>query len=488
MIVEDSPSTSNAKNRRRSDGVDRDLDNTPDRIVERLDEFVIAQDDAKKAMAIALRSRWRQQQLADDIRSEVTPMNILMVGPTGTGKTEIARRLATMSGAPMAKVVATKFTEVGIHGTDAESMVSDLARQSLFLSTEQARAASESRSRAKAEAAVVKALRNVSEWDTGRYSDAELKQMLRRGDLDRIEISVDVPRNDNKGKKANLGNIFPDGAQMPPQLENMMKQAQQMMDQINTREQQRPRQSEKQKRTCTVEEALEQLTEQEMANSVDEDAVQREARVNAETKGIIFIDEIDKLAEEHSARSYNKGEGVQKELLALVEGTSVNTSIGPIKTDNVLFVCAGAFHKSKVSDLLPELQGRLPVRVNLAALTEKDLLRILQEPKHNLVEQTVAMMETEGLALHFTPCAIEEIASSAARMNEFVENIGARRLRTILAAVTNDISFSAPRMVMDDADVRENGFTIDKAYVKEKLKEYEVSSGTSTDDMSRYII
>ena len=399
---------------------------SPREIVSELDRFIIGQTEAKRAVAVALRNRWRRQQLTDDLKEEVVPKNILMMGPTGVGKTEIARRLAKLAQAPFIKLEATKFTEVGYVGRDVDSIIRDLMDTAIHETRERLRKQVVAKASILAEERVLNAL-------VGESSSADTRQkfrkMLREGQLDEKEIEIDVVENNSGGMPTFEIPGMP-GAQMGMlNINEMMGKA--------FGQQARPKK-------MTVAESFDVLNKEESDKLLDEDIITKEAKNNVENNGIVFIDEFDKI----TARSDSRGgdvsrEGVQRDLLPLIEGTTVATKHGLIKTDHVLFIASGAFHLAKPSDLLPELQGRLPIRVELTALTENDFIKILTEPEASLIKQYVALMDTEGLKLSFNDSAIQEIAKLSAEINSVVENIGARRLHTVMEKLLEEISFSA---------------------------------------------
>ncbi|MBX9805389.1 MAG: ATP-dependent protease ATPase subunit HslU [Alphaproteobacteria bacterium] len=416
---------------------------TPREIASELDRFIVGQDDAKRAVAIALRNRWRRQQLPLELREEVLPKNILMIGPTGVGKTEIARRLAKLAQAPFIKVEATKFTEIGYVGRDVEQIIRDLIEIAIQMTRERLREEVKVKAETHAEERVLDALVGASASPETRQ---KFRHLLHDGELDEKEIELQVA--DTSGMSMPTFDVpgMP-GAQM-----GMMN----LGDMFGKAFGQRTK-----ARKMTVAEAYTVLIQEESDKLLDMDKVVREATEMVEQNGIVFIDEIDKIC----ARSDHHGadvsrEGVQRDLLPLIEGTSVSTKHGTIKTDHILFITSGAFHLAKPSDLLPELQGRLPIRVELKALTKDDFVRILTEPEANLIRQSKAMMETESVTLNFTDDAIQEIATLAAEVNQSVENIGARRLHTILEKLMEDISFKASEMAgetitITDKDVRD---------------------------------
>ncbi len=414
---------------------------SPREIVSELDRFIVGQKDAKRAVAIALRNRWRRQQLDDDLREEVLPKNILMIGPTGVGKTEIARRLARLAQAPFIKVEATKFTEVGYVGRDVEQIVRDLMEVALSETRERMRKDVVARAKLAAEERVIDALvgENASEDTRSKF-----RKLLREGALDDREVDIEV--QDAGGGLPTFDIPGMPGAQMGMlNLNDMLGKA---FGERTT------------SRKMTVADTHDILVAEESDKLLDEDKVMREATRSVEENGIVFLDEVDKIcaaSERHGADVSR--EGVQRDLLPLIEGTTVATKHGPVKTDHILFIASGAFHLAKPSDLLPELQGRLPIRVELKALDVDDLKAILTEPEASLIRQYIALMKTEDLTLEFTPEAIEEIAAVAAEVNRSVENIGARRLQTVLEKLLDEISFTATdrageTVVIDVEDVR----------------------------------
>ncbi len=435
---------------------------SPREIVSELDRYIVGQNDAKRAVAIALRNRWRRQQLPEGLREEVMPKNILMIGPTGCGKTEIARRLAKLANAPFLKVEATKFTEVGYVGRDVDSIIRDLVEVSIVQLREQSRRDVQARAELAAEERLVTAL--VGE-NAGGETRLKFRRMLREGQLETREVEVQV--EDTGGMPLGMMDIpgLPGGAQMG----NMQEMLGKMFGKGA-----RPRK-------MTVADARVALLRDEADKLLDAEALTRGAIANAENNGIVFLDEIDKVARSSDGPGGTRGgdvsrEGVQRDLLPLIEGTTVNTKHGPVKTDHILFVASGAFHQAKPSDLLPELQGRLPIRVELAALTRDDLRRILTEPEHSLIKQYVALMRTEGMALDFTPDAVDAVADLATDINAKVENIGARRLATVLERLLEEISFTA-------SDRGGEEVRVDGAYVREKVGPLAGSA-----DLSRYIL
>ena len=399
---------------------------SPREIVSELDRFIIGQVDAKRAVAVALRNRWRRQQLSDDLREEVLPKNILMIGPTGVGKTEIARRLARLAQAPFLKVEATKFTEVGYVGRDVESIVRDLVEIAIHETRETQRKAVQAKAEIHAEERVLDAL--VGD-NAGQDTRQKFRKMLREGNLSDKEVEVEVSETSNTGMPTFDIPGMP-GAQMGMiNLNDMLGKA---------------FGQQKALKRMSVPDSYEILMAEESDKLLDEDLVVRDALETVENNGIVFIDEFDKI----TVRSERVGgdvsrEGVQRDLLPLIEGTTVATKYGPVKTDHILFIASGAFHLAKPSDLLPELQGRLPIRVELQALTEEDFVRILTEPEASLIKQYIALMATEDFTLDFTEEAINQLAKLAAEINGTVENIGARRLHTVMEKLLEEISFSA---------------------------------------------
>jgi ATP-dependent HslUV protease ATP-binding subunit HslU len=434
---------------------------SPREIVSELDRHIVGQNEAKRAVAIALRNRWRRQQLPNGLREEVVPKNILMIGPTGCGKTEIARRLAKLANAPFLKVEATKFTEVGYVGRDVESIVRDLVEASITQTRDTARKNVQAKAELAAEERLVSAL--VGEGASGE-TKMKFRRMLREGQLESREIEVQVA---DAGGGMPIGMIDLPGAQ-GIQMQNMQEMLGKMFG------------GRTKPRKMTVAEARIALTRDEADKLLDNEQLTREAVANAENNGIVFVDEIDKVCARTGEGGFRGGdvsrEGVQRDLLPLIEGTTVTTKHGPVKTDHILFIASGAFHMAKPSDLLPELQGRLPIRVELKALTQEDFRRILTEPEHSLTRQYVALMGTEGVALEITPDAVEALAELAAEINATVENIGARRLATVMERLLDEISFSA-------SDRGGETIRVDGAMVRDRVAPLAASA-----DLSRFIL
>ncbi len=428
---------------------------TPKAIVAALDDHIIGQKDAKRAVAVALRNRWRRQRLGPELRDEVTPKNILMIGPTGCGKTEISRRLAKLAEAPFIKIEATKFTEVGYVGRDVDQIARDLAEEAIRLEKERRREAV----REAASKAAMDRLLNALVGDNASEATREaFRQRIVDNSMNDTEVEIEV--REQPGQQMDIPGM-PGGVGMID-LSDMLGKA---MGKSNLK-----------RRKLKVPDAWDRLVDEEADKRMDQDDVNRVALENAETNGIVFLDEIDKIAVSDVRGGSVSREGVQRDLLPLIEGTTVATKYGPMKTDHVLFIASGAFHVSKPSDMLPELQGRLPIRVELRALTEEDFVRILKETRANLVEQYQALIGTEDVTLDFTEDAITEVAKLAARVNETVENIGARRLQTVMERLLEDISFEAE-------EHKGETITIDAAYVRERL---ETLAGDT--DLSKYIL
>ena len=418
---------------------------TPREIVSELDRFIVGQDSAKKAVAIALRNRWRRQQVKGSLKDEILPKNILMIGPTGVGKTEIARRLAKLADAPFIKVEATKFTEVGYVGRDVEQIIRDLLEISININKENLKKEVNAKAELNAEKRVIEAL--VGSSSTNQTKE-KFKKMLRNGELDNQDIEIEIsPKSQSPLKSMDIPGM-PGGMMGMINLGDLLGKGF-----GNTKE----------KRKLSVKESYEILLDEESEKLIDNDSLIKRAIKNVEDDGIVFIDEIDKICGKNSGSSAEVSrEGVQRDLLPLIEGSTVSTKYGSLKTDHILFIASGAFHLAKPSDLLPELQGRLPNRVELSPLIRDDFIRILKEPENNLLKQYIELISSEGVKLVFKEDAIAEIAEIAAKVNEEIENIGARRLHTILEKVLEEISFSA-----SDKNIKE--ISIDKSYVKKQI-------------------
>jgi ATP-dependent HslUV protease ATP-binding subunit HslU len=448
-----------------------DITMTPKEIVSELDKYIIGQDEAKRAVAIALRNRWRRLQVNEELRKEITPKNILMIGPTGVGKTEISRRLANLAGAPFIKVEATKFTEVGYVGRDVESIIRDLADIAIKMTREKAMAKVKSQALEAAEERVLDVLipsgrgefagQPKDEKPESQDKDSATRQLfrkrLREGELDEKEIEVET----------SAGGI---GMEImgPPGMEEMVGQLQNMVESVAS--------NRTKTRRMKVKDALKQLQEDEAAKLINDDEIKTQAVESVEQNGIVFLDEIDKIVRRPEHGGDVSREGVQRDLLPLVEGSTVFTKYGMIKTDHILFIASGAFHLAKPSDLVPELQGRFPIRVELNALKKEEFIRILTEPSASLTEQYIALMNTEGLQLEFSEEGIHRIAEIAQQVNDKAENIGARRLHTILERLLEKISFEA-------SDLSGEATTIDAKYVDEQLAKL-----AEDEDLSRSIL
>ena len=431
---------------------------SPREIVSELDRYIVGQNDAKRAVAIALRNRWRRQQLTGDLREEVLPKNILMIGPTGVGKTEIARRLAKLAGAPFLKVEATKFTEVGYVGRDVESIIRDLVEVGIALVKDVKRKEVRAKAEKAAEERVLDALVGNAAAPATRES---FRRKLRAGELNDRDIEIQVSET---GSALPMLDMSGGGGMTTINLSEMLGKA--LGGRTKTRR-------------INVKDSFDVLIGEESDKLIDSDQIHAEAVRAVENDGIVFLDEIDKICSRSDGARGGidvSREGVQRDLLPLIEGTTVTTKYGPVKTDHVLFIASGAFHVSKPSDLLPELQGRLPIRVELQALTREEFRRILTEPEASLIKQYIALMATEGLALSFTEDAIDSLADTAVEVNSLVENIGARRLQTVLERVLDDISFDAP-------DRSGQSFNVDAAYVKAQ-----VGALAKNADLSRFIL
>jgi len=447
---------------------------TPREITSELDKHIIGQKDAKRAVAIALRNRWRRMQLEDEIRQEITPKNILMIGPTGVGKTEIARRLARLARAPFIKVEATKFTEVGYVGRDVESIVRDLADIAVKMLREEEMRKVQYRAEDAAEERILDVLvppprGEGRDRDGGRGDESSEKsatrqmfrKKLREGDLDDREIEIRV--SDSPGSVEIMA---------PPGMEEMTSQLRNMFSNMNS--------GRKQNRRLPIRDAFRLLKEEEAAKLINEDEIKNRAIELTEQTGIVFVDEIDKVTVRHdTGQSGVSREGVQRDLLPLIEGSTVTTKYGSVRTDHILFIASGAFHLSKPSDLIPELQGRLPIRVELDALDAEDFQRILREPDASLTEQYRQLLGTEGLKVRFTDDGIQRIAEIAWQVNERTENIGARRLHTIMERLTEELSFTASDLSVSGREE----VAIDRAYVDSQLSDL-----ADNEDLSRFIL
>ena len=438
-------------------------DLSPQEIVSQLDRHIIGQADAKRAVAIALRNRWRRMQLSSELAKEVTPKNILMIGPTGVGKTEIARRLARLAQAPFIKIEATKFTEVGYVGRDVESIIRDLTGVAIKDERERLLVNVRDRAEDRAEERILDILLPPPRGDQPIQSDNSgarqvFRKKLREGELDNKEIEIDV-------RASGVGvDIL-----TPPGMEDMASQLQDMFSKFG--------QDNTKRRKLLIQDAFKIIVDEEAARLISDDDVKSTAIANVEGRGIVFLDEIDKVCRRENTQGADiSREGVQRDLLPLIEGTTVQTKFGSVKTDHILFIASGAFHLSKPSDLVPELQGRLPIRVELDALKPDDFARILTEPDHSLVTQYKALLQTDGITIEFADSSIDAIAEIAARVNEKTENIGARRLHTLVERVLEDLLFQTGQIATEPV-------TIDRNYVESRLTEL-----SQDEDLSQFIL
>ncbi|KDN96418.1 ATP-dependent protease ATPase subunit HslU [Hydrogenovibrio marinus] len=438
---------------------------TPKEIVHELDHHIIGQNDAKKSVAIALRNRWRRSQLSEELRQEVTPKNILMIGPTGVGKTEIARRLAKLANAPFIKVEATKYTEVGYVGREVDSIIKDLVESAVKMVREQEMVRVQSQAADIAENQILDTLlppargHESESYDNMAETRQKFRKRLREGELNDKEIEIDL--------EARSPHVEIMGA---PGMEEMTSQLQDMLEGMNR--------GKKQKRKLPIKQAMRILTEEAASHLIDLEDIKTKAVESVEQQGIVFIDEIDKVAKRHESGSGGdvSREGVQRDLLPLIEGSTVSTKYGMVKTDHILFIASGAFHLSKPSDLIPELQGRLPIRVELKSLKVEDFVRILTEPKAALTKQAIALLETEGVNVEFSESGIQRLAEIAFQVNETTENIGARRLHTVMEHLLEEVSFNAP-------DNSGQQIMVDRDFVEARLGDL-----AQDQDLSQYIL
>jgi ATP-dependent HslUV protease ATP-binding subunit HslU len=440
---------------------------TPRQIVGELDRYIVGQDAAKRAVAIAIRNRWRRQKLPADLRQDITPKNIIMIGPTGVGKTEIARRLAQLVGAPFLKVEATKYTEVGYHGRDVESMIRDLTEIAIGMVRQEQRVLVETKAKERVTERLLDLLvPNSNNWDSDSPEENERHQRTR----DKMRARLEAGEMEDRTVELNV-----EQKAVPVQIFSNLGMEQMDVDFQNMFERIMPKQN--QQRQLPIKEARRALLEQETEALIDRQVVTEKAIELVENSGIIFVDELDKICGPPSSHGPDVSrQGVQRDLLPVVEGTTVNSRYGPVRSDHILFIAAGAFHVSKPSDLMPELQGRFPIRVELTDLKKEDFLRILTEPKHALTKQYAELLATEGVTLEFTADGIEALADIAFEVNRTAQNIGARRLHTILERVVEKISFEGP-------DLKEKNVRIDAAYVRGQLAEI-----MEKEDLSKFIL
>ena len=442
-------------------------DLTPRQIVAELDKYIVGQDAAKRAVAVAIRNRWRRQQLPPELRKDVTPKNIIMIGPTGVGKTEIARRLAQLVGAPFLKVEATKYTEVGYHGRDVESMIRDITEIAVNLVRQDLRKTVETKAAERVEDRLLDLLLPGGDlWDAENTEENDRRERTR----DKMRAKLAAGKLEDSMVTLNL-----ESKQSPVQILGAVGMEQMEMDLQNMLEKFAPKQA--QSRQVTIKEARKILLEQEAEALIDKSVVNEKAVELVENHGIVFLDELDKVCGPPSSHGPDVSrQGVQRDLLPVVEGTTVNTRYGPVRSDHILFIAAGAFHTSKPSDLMPELQGRFPIRVELTDLKREDFLRILTEPRHALTKQYAELLKVEGVTLDFTPDGIEALAEIAFEVNRTTQNIGARRLHTILERVVEEVSFAG-------SDLPDKHVTIDGGYVRGRLKEV-----LEREDLSKFIL
>jgi ATP-dependent HslUV protease ATP-binding subunit HslU len=442
-------------------------DLTPRQIVQELDRYIVGQDSAKRAVAVAIRNRWRRQQLSPELRKDVTPKNIILIGPTGVGKTEIARRLAQLVGAPFLKIEATKYTEVGYHGRDVESMIRDLTEAAIGMVKQEQRGKVETQAKERVtERLLDLLLPKTNVWDADNPEENDRRQRTR----DKMKARLEAGELEDK-----LVELSVEQKAVPVQIFSNIGMEQMDVDFQNMFERIMPKQASN--RSVPLKEARKILLEQETEGLIDRQTVVERAVNLVENHGIVFLDELDKICGPPSTHGPDVSrQGVQRDLLPVVEGTTVNTRYGPVKSDHILFIAAGAFHISKPSDLMPELQGRFPIRVELTDLKREDFLRILTEPKHSLTKQYAALLETDGVTLEFAADGIEELAALAYKVNQETMNIGARRLHTILERVVEDVSYQAP-------EIAEKRLVVDRAYVTGRLSEI-----MQKEDLSKFIL